>query len=92
MAVWKEKLAGCEVKIHNTDHPPPHCHAFVMGRDLRITLDTFQVLNPPPHHIPTALRRALKKHQLDMLAAWEAVHIHPKGSDPTWDTQPGDRK
>lgn len=86
MAVWKEKLAGCEVKIHNTDHPPPHCHAFVMGRDVKIALDTFQVLNPPPNAISAGLRKALKTRQSDMLIAWEKVHIQPEGSDPTWDT------
>ncbi len=85
MAVWKKKLAGVEVKIHNTDHPPPHCHAFVLRRDLKITLDNFEVLNPPPHDIPSALRKTLKTHQIEMLEAWENVHIHPKGADPTWD-------
>jgi len=32
MAVLKRKVAGCEVKIHNVDHPPPHCHVVVDGR------------------------------------------------------------
>ena len=47
MAVYKKTLNGIEVKIHNVDHPPPHCHAYFNQKDLKINLMTLNVMNPP---------------------------------------------
>lgn len=82
MAVWKGRVAGIEVKIHDVDHPPPHCHAYVEGRDARVDLRTLEVLNPPPHEIPVKLRRGLRRLQPELLAAWDRVIEPPRGSRP----------
>lgn len=82
MAVWKQTVAGVEVRILNVDHPPPHCHAWVNGRDLAIDLRTMRVRNPPPHEMPTSLRRALVRLQDELLQAWEDVVVVPPGSSP----------
>ena len=79
MAVWKGKLAGCEVKIHDVDHCPPHCHAYVDGRDVQIDLHVLTVLKPPPHELPSNLRKALHKVQEELLEAWERVRLLPPG-------------
>ena len=79
MAVWKGTVAGVEVKIHDVDHPPPHCHAYVGGRDAKVDLRTLEVLNPPPHELPSRLRRGLYELQEVLLAAWEDVTVIPPG-------------
>jgi len=82
MAVWKNTIAGCVVKIHDVDHDPPHCHAYVGRRDLKINLMTLEVLDPPPRTYPPDLRRGLVKAQEEMLRSWEQVTIVPRGSSP----------
>lgn len=77
MAVWKAKLAGCVVKIHEVDHRPAHCHAFVGHRDLKVDLHTLAILNPPPHELPSNLRKALARRQAELLEAWEKVRVSP---------------
>lgn len=59
MAVWKRTVAGYEVKIHNVDHAPPHCHALVDGKDLKVSILDLQVMNPPPEEAPAKLRKQL---------------------------------
>ena len=66
------------------DHPPPHCHAEVEGRDLKIRLVDFTVMNPPPHELPPNLRRGLAKLQETLLEAWENVTEIPLGGGPGW--------
>lgn len=78
------RLGGYAVKIHNIDHPPPHCHAEVNGKDVKVDLATFEILNPPPHHLPAKLRRNLAGRRESLHRAWERVIIIPPGSDPTW--------
>ena len=82
MAVWKARVAGFEVKIHNVDHAPPHCHVVIAGRDTQVDLFDFSVLHPPPHVIPTVLRRGLRMRQLERLSAWERVVVIPPGRSP----------
>jgi hypothetical protein len=82
MAVWKAVIAGIEVVIRNVDHEPPHCHVFIDGRDAQIHLFTLEVLHPPPHAVPTPLRRGLGRHQDEMIRAWDKVTVIPPGSSP----------
>lgn len=82
MAVYKETLNGIEVKIHNVDHPPPHCHAFYDRKDLKIELTDLSVMNPPPNDIPAKLRKSLKKEHANMLKAWKKVKVVPPGKNP----------
>ncbi len=82
MAVWKARLAGAEVKIHDVDHEPAQCHVFLSGRSIRVDLFTLAVMNPPPHDLPPRLRRALAQRRVEMLEAWEKVRIIPPGSSP----------
>ena len=82
MAVWKGKIAGCEVTIRDVDHDPPHCHVYVDGRDAKVNLWTLDVLNPPPHSLPPKFRRGLANLQEELLEAWEKVNVIPPGSSP----------
>ena len=82
MAVWKTTVAGCEVRILDVDHLPPHCHAMVEGKELRVDLYTLRILNPPPHGLPPGLRKGLRREQEGMIEAWERVQVIPPGSSP----------
>ncbi|HYW35842.1 MAG TPA: DUF4160 domain-containing protein, partial [Balneolaceae bacterium] len=83
MAVFKETLNGIEVKIHNVDHPPPHCHAYIDAKkDLKINLLTMEIMNPPPNNIPSKINKALKDRHEELLEAWEKVKVIPPGKNP----------
>lgn len=84
MAVWKRQIDGHSVKVHNVDHPPPHCHVEVGGKDLKIDMAFLSVMNPPPHELPGRLRRKLAQVQESLLEAWERVQVNPPGSDRGW--------
>jgi hypothetical protein len=75
VAVFNQKCGGYKLKINDADHPPPRCHVGVEGRNASVDLVTFEVLNPPPHHLPPKLVKCLRKHQEHMLKAWEEVVI-----------------
>lgn len=77
MAVLERRLAGREVRIHDVDHEPPHCHVALDGRDKKVCLMTLTILNPPPHDLPPPLRRALAACRVEMLRAWDDVTIWP---------------
>ena len=74
MAVFKVKCANAEIEIHEWDHLPPHCHVYIKGREVWVLLETLQVWRPP-YTLPGNLRKCLKKHQADMLIAWDEVTI-----------------
>ena len=38
MAVWKQTVAGCGVKINDVDHLPPHCHVDLGSRRVKVNL------------------------------------------------------
>lgn len=82
MAVYKKKIAGHVVKIHNVDHLPPHCHAFVDGHNAQIDLRTLEVLHPPPHSLPSKLRKGIAAEQETLLEAWKNVKVIPPGGSP----------
>lgn len=82
MAVYKKRLNGIQVKIHNVDHPPPHCHAYIDHKDVRINLLTQEIMNPPPVTIPAKLNKAFKEELEELLEAWEQVKIIPPGRNP----------
>jgi len=82
MAVYKETLNGVKVKIHNVDHLPPHCHAYIDNKDVRINLLTLEVMNPPPLSVPPKINKAIRKEQEVMLEAWDEVKIIPRGGNP----------
>lgn len=75
MAVFKKKCGNYKIKINDQDHEPPHCHVNIEGRNKRISLLTLEILNPPPHHVPAALRKCLARRQEEMLNAWEKVEV-----------------
>jgi len=82
MAVYKKTLNGIEVKIHNVDHPPPHCHAYVHHKDLKINLITLEVMNPPPNEMPGKLNQALKSEIDELRSSWDRVKLIPWGGNP----------
>ena len=73
MAVWNEPRNNFRYKIHDVDHPPPHCHVAGKGRRLKVSLETFQVLKPLGAPLPPTVRQYLKENQLAMLEAWQLV-------------------
>lgn len=75
MAVFKRKCRGFKLKINDADHLPPHCHVHVAGRNVRVDLVTLEVLNPPPHILPPQITGCIRRHQEEMLEAWERVVI-----------------
>lgn len=77
MAVWKGIIAGCRVWINEVDHHPPHCHTHVAGKELKVDLFTLDIINPPPHSLPSKLRRGIKEKQDELLDAWEDVEQNP---------------
>lgn len=74
MAVFKTKCPNADVEIHEWDHLPPHCHAYIKGAEIWIYLETLLVWHPP-YTLPANLRKCLRRHQAAMLAAWQQVHI-----------------
>lgn len=76
MAVFHVRCANTEVRIHETDHDPPHCHVKIDGRDVRVLLDTLEVFRSDLT-LPPKLRKCLRKHQAAMLLAWEQVTVTP---------------
>jgi hypothetical protein len=77
MAVFRVQCAGTEVRIHETDHNPPHCHVKVDGRDVRVRLDTLEVFWSDLT-LTSGIRKCLKKHQRAMCRAWKQVTIDPR--------------
>jgi hypothetical protein len=77
VAVFKRQCGGFAVKINDVDHLPPHCHASIKGRNVRVSLETLAILNPPPHELPPTLRKALAACQEVMLRAWDDVTVTP---------------
>ncbi|MGD2124241.1 MAG: DUF4160 domain-containing protein, partial [Gemmatimonadota bacterium] len=75
VAVLSRKCGGYKLKINDADHHPPHCHVNIGGRNTRVDLVTLKVLNPPPHRLPPQLVRCIRKHQEEMLEAWDRVVI-----------------
>ena len=82
MAVWKQTVAGCGVKINDVDHLPPHCHVDLGSRRVKVNLFTLQVMDPPPHELPGGVHRQLRRPQEELLDAWERVRVVPPGSSP----------
>jgi hypothetical protein len=74
MAVFQVRCANTVVRIYEVDHPPPHCHVKLNGRDVRVMLRTLAVWRSN-YTLPPNLRKCLRKHQEEMLAAWEQVTI-----------------
>jgi len=75
MAVYKKWISNHLVVIHNTDHHPPHCHIQLLGRDKQVSLDSLEILNPPPNNLPVALRKGLLLIQPELIASWKKVHL-----------------
>ena len=75
MAVFHTKCANAEIRIHNRDHNPPHCHVR-FGRDVRVRLDTLEVYKSTLE-LSAKIRECLRKHQAEILEAWKRVTIDP---------------
>jgi hypothetical protein len=74
MAVFHVKCANTEIRIHEIDHLPPHCHVKIDGRDVRVRLDTLQVFGSDWELTP-AIRKCLRKHRSEMQEAWQHVVV-----------------
>lgn len=81
--MWKRKVGGYQVVIHDVDHLPPHCHIYIEGRSVEVRLLDLEVRSPPPNSLPGKLRKQLSSVQEDMLKAWDQVKVVPPGSNTT---------
>jgi hypothetical protein len=80
MAVFHVRCANTEIRIHNRDHPPPHCHVKVDGRDVRVLLVTLAVWRSELV-LPPKLRKCLRKYRRQMLKAWRKVTVVAPGEE-----------
>lgn len=78
LAVWKRRCGGALIVINDFDHPPPHCHIFQDRRHMKGELWSLHVIKPEGEVLTPAVRRCLKRFQLDMLEAWERVRVYPE--------------
>lgn len=69
MAKWRGKCAGYEAWINDIDHPPPHLHVILEGRNRAVHLYTLEIRNP------------LRTLHGERMEAWEQVRIIPPGSN-----------
>ncbi len=76
MAVFHVQCANTEVRIHEADHHPPHCHVKIDSRDVKVLLATLEVFSGI-YTLSGALRKCLRKHRAAMLAAWGRVRVTP---------------
>jgi hypothetical protein len=74
MAVFHVKCANTEVRIHESDHLPPHCHVKKDGRSVSVRLDTLEVFGSSLELTPQ-IRKCLRKHQRKMLERWKRVVV-----------------
>ena len=77
MSVWKVKCGGAEFRIADADHLPPHCHVRVSHQDVKVNIYSLTPLHPV--RLSSGLRACLKKHQADMVTAWDKVKVVPAG-------------
>ncbi len=82
MAVYKKMLNGIEVKIHNVDHPPPHCHMNYNQKDVKINLITQGIMNSPPNKIPVKISKTFSNELAELRQAWKKVRVIPTGGSP----------
>lgn len=75
MALFNKKCGGFKFKINDVDHLPPHCHVNIGGRNTQIDILTLEILNPPPHKLPSNVRKCMQQYQEEMLEAWDNVKI-----------------
>lgn len=75
MAVWKAKCGGAEIKIHDFDHPPPHCHVNSRDGHMKVNLWTLEVMKPVHGKLTPAIRKCLRQYQEEMLKAWDKVRL-----------------
>ncbi len=74
MAAFTHTCANAKIVIHQSDHPPPHCHVKIKGKDVRVNLFTLEVFWDD-FTLPANLRKCLKRIQEDMIAAWDDVTL-----------------
>ena len=65
---------NAEIEIHAADHLPPHCHVFMKKGMVRVRLDTLEGFWSNLR-LTARIRKCLRKHQENMLLAWENVTI-----------------
>jgi hypothetical protein len=74
VARFKTKCAGHTIKVNDVDHLPAHCHV-LNGMNVLVALHTLEIIRPAGATLTSAVRSCLRKHQMEMLRAWEQVEI-----------------
>jgi len=75
LAAFSKKCGNHKFKINDVDHDPPHCHVNIDGRNAQVDLYSLEVLNPPPHSLPSSVRKCVRQFQEEMIEAWDHVIV-----------------
>lgn len=78
------RFRGIIIRIHNSDHPPPHFHALYGGNDALIEIDSLSIMQG---RLPPRARRLVEEwasiHRDELMTAWDrAQRSEPFGKIP----------
>jgi hypothetical protein len=80
VALLRLECGGARIDIWEVDHGPPHCHVSGLDQAGAVVVDLIglRVTKPPGLSLPPAVRRCLRDHQEELLAAWSRVISYPE--------------
>jgi hypothetical protein len=76
---------GIVIAMFYNDHPPAHFHAKYAGEEVRVNLDTLEILSGSlPRRAQAMVHEWATLHRDDLAACWEQARAHqPLGTiDP----------
>ncbi len=71
---FHKQCPDAEVRIHQTDHDPPHCHVRVNDGVVKFLIETLEYWKGRGT-IRRAVRKCLRDHQTEMLDYWYRVVV-----------------
>ena len=76
---------GIVIAMFSNDHPPAHFHVTYAGEEIRVDIDTLEILSGSlPRRAQAMVLEWAVLHQVDLAACWEQARAHqPLGTiDP----------
>ena len=68
---------GIVIAMFYNDHPPAHFHATYAGEEIRVNLDTLEILSGSlPRRAQAMVLEWAVLHQDDLAACWEQARAH----------------